>query len=254
MLKAIGRTIRLFKSPSLAVSWTSEFLDDRLITPRHKQHTDYYESRQTTVALGIAEALGVSISEVEKELNALPDFLTSDDQDPGMRIRWSATTELASCSYALIRLLRPEIVVETGVGAGVSSWTILEAMDRNGSGRLVSIDLPTPNTELLPAVGYLVPEKLRGRWELRTGPSQKLLPQVLSELGEVDIFQHDSRHSYSNQKREYETAWPHIRPGGVLVSDDVSNDALHDACRNFDTEPTIIKQSKESPVGLVRKD
>lgn len=254
MLKAIGRTIRLFKSPSLAVSWTSEFLDDRLVTPRHRRYTDYYESRETTVSQGIADALGVSLSQVEQELETLPGFLTSDERDPGMKIRWSATTELASCSYALIRLLKPEVVVETGVGAGVSSWTILEAMDRNGCGRLVSIDLPTPNTELLPAVGYLVPENLRDRWDLRAGPSQKLLPQVLAELGEVDIFQHDSRHSYSNQKREYEVAWPHIRSGGVLVSDDVSNDALHDACEGFGAEPTIIKQSKESPVGIVRKD
>ena len=120
-------------------------------------------------------------------------------------------------------------------------------------GRLLSIDLPTPNTELLPEVGYLVPHELRGRWELRTGPSKRLLPEVLSELREIDIFQHDSRHSYSNQLREYRTAWPFIKDGGMLVSDDVSNDALHDSSRCWGREPTIIGQSKESPIGLVSK-
>jgi hypothetical protein len=98
-----------------------------------------------------------------------------------------------------------------------------------------------------------VPSDLRHRWDLRIGPSQRVLPETLKELGEIDIFQHDSRHSYSNQLREYQTAWPFIRSGGMLVSDDVSNDALHDASRPWSGEPTIIGQSKESPIGLIRK-
>ena len=125
----------------------------------------------------------------------------------------------------------------------------MKKLEENGIGRLVSIDLPTPNTELLPEVGYLVPQDLRHRWDLRTGPSQRLLPQSLRELGEIDMFQHDSRHSYSNQLREYQTAWPFIKAKGILVSDDVSNDALHDASRTWDREPSIIGQSKESPIG-----
>ena len=39
----------------------------------------------------------------------------------------------------------------------------------------------------------------------------------------------------------------------MLVSDDVSNDALYDATRAWGREPSIIRQSKESPIGLVRK-
>jgi predicted O-methyltransferase YrrM len=171
-----------------------------------------------------------------------------------MTIQWSATSELAATTYALAKILKPAIVVETGVGAGVSSWTILKAMEENGTGRLVSIDLPTPNTELLPDVGYLVPADLRHRWDLRTGPSNRLLPQTLKELGEIDMFQHDSRHSYSNQLSEYTTAWRSIKSSGILVSDDVSNDALHDATKKWNTDPVIIGQSKESPIGLVRKN
>ena len=76
---------------------------------------------------------------------------------------------------------------------------------------------------------------------------------MLEELVEIDMFQHDSRHSYTNQLREYLAAWPFIRTGGMLVSDDVSNDALFDASREWGREPSIIGQSKESPIGLVRK-
>lgn len=253
MLSAFLRTARFFKTPGMATTWAAEFIDDRITTPRHRNHLDYYSDRQLPVAEGVAQALGIELSSVNEQLENLPDFLAAENKDPGMTIKWSATSELAATTYALIKLLKPETVVETGVGAGVSSWTILQAMDENGSGRLVSIDLPTPNTELLPEVGYLVPNELRHRWDLRTGPSQKLLPQTLNELGKIDIFQHDSRHSYSNQLREYQTAWPFINDGGLLVSDDVSNDALHDASRTWNKEPSIIGQSKESPIGVVRK-
>jgi predicted O-methyltransferase YrrM len=237
----------------VTATWAAEFVDDRITTPRHRKHLDYYADRQLPVADGVAEAVGIDVSVVDEQLSHLPDFLVDENRDPGMTIKWSATSELAATTYALIRLLRPEIVVETGVGAGVSSWTILKAMEENGTGRLISIDLPTPNTELLPDVGYLVPGELRHRWELLVGPSQRVLPQVLDELVEIDIFQHDSRHSYSNQLREYRTAWPFLRVGGMLVSDDVSNDALHDASRSWGREPTIIRQSKNSPIGLIRK-
>jgi len=253
MLSALIRTARFFKTPRMASTWTAEFVDDRILTPRHRKHLAYYADRQLPVAEGVTQALDLNISTVNEHLDNLPEFLVSENKDPGMTIKWSATSELAATTYTLIKLLKPEIVVETGVGAGVSSWTILRAMEENGVGRLVSIDLPTPNTELLPEVGYLVPSDLRHRWELRTGPSQQILPQVLEELLEIDLFQHDSRHSYSNQLREYQTAWPFIKPSGMLVSDDVSNDALYDATRNWNREPTIIGQSKESPIGLVRK-
>ena len=253
MLSALLRTARFFKTPDMATTWAAEFVDDRIKTPRHRRHLDYYSARQLPVAEGVAQALAIEISAVNEKLENLPDFLIAENKDPGMNIKWSATSELAATTYALIKLLKPEVVVETGVGAGVSSWTVLQAMEENGSGRLISIDLPTPNTELLPEVGYLVPKDLRDRWDLRIGPSKKLLSQTLKELSKIDIFQHDSRHSYSNQLREYQTAWPFINDGGLLVSDDVSNDALHDASRTWNKEPSIIGQSKESPIGLVRK-
>lgn len=253
MLSALIRTARFFRTPRIATTWATEFIEDRITTPRHKSQLGYYSSRQRTVVEGISEATNIDIARINEQLENLPDFLVADEKDPGMTIRWSATSELAATTYVLIRLLQPDVVVETGVGAGVSSWTILHAMDQNSKGRLVSIDLPTPNTELLPSVGYLVPTELRDRWELREGPSQRLLPEVLEELREIDIFQHDSRHSYSNQLREYRTAWPFIKTNGLLVSDDVSNDALYDASREWDLEPTIVGQGKTSPIGLIRK-
>jgi len=253
MLSALMRTVRFFKSPRTATTWAAEFIDDRITTPRHRKHLSFYAERQLSVSEGITRALDIEKSVVDQQLNNLPDFLVSENRDPGMTIQWSATSELAATTYVLVKILKPAIVVETGVGAGVSSWTILKAMEENEHGHLVSIDLPTPNTELLPDVGYLVPAELRHRWDLRTGPSNRLLSHALNELGEIDMFQHDSRHSYSNQFSEYTTAWSSIKQSGILVSDDVSNDALYDAALIWKADPVIIGQSKQSPIGLVRK-
>src|SRR5207245_10552503 len=77
--------------------------------------------------------------------------------------------------------------------------------------------------------GFAVPQRLRGRWDLRLGDAKVELPKLLEELGRVDFFHHDSMHTYEHMTFEYETVWPYLRAGGVLASDDVDwNDAFAD--------------------------
>ena len=144
--------------------------------------------------------------------------------------------------YALVRTLRPAFVVETGVSSGVSSAFILAAIRDNGAGTLVSIDLPFTERDgepasILPGTsidkaqwspippgessGWLVPDALRDRWRLRLGDAAELLPQTLEEVGEIGLFLHDSLHTLDHMLFEFETAWPHIAPGGILASDDL---------------------------------
>jgi hypothetical protein len=52
------------------------------------------------------------------------------------------------------------------------------------------------------------------------GRSSQVLPDLLAELGQIDVFLHDSEHTYETQKFEYETAWVYLREGGLLLSDD----------------------------------
>jgi hypothetical protein len=76
-------------------------------------------------------------------------------------------------------------------------------------------------------IGCAVPDRLRDRWELILGPSEEHLPKLLQSVGTVDVFFHDSDHSRSVMLWEYRTAWPFVRPGGLLLSDDVDwNDAF----------------------------
>lgn len=133
--------------------------------------------------------------------------------------------------YSLIRSQHPSLVIETGVAAGVSSYFILKALERNHFGRLTSIDLPNQSNPrgylnrdgkvdgvYTPAdrgVGWLVPHSLRHRWSLIMGDS-------LTELQRLDqnpdIFYHDSDHSETVMRQEFEWALQHH--ARFLLTDD----------------------------------
>ncbi len=138
--------------------------------------------------------------------------------------------------YVLLRAVRPRLMVETGVSSGFSARLALEAMEANGVGRLWSIGIAkiavgTLRPELAETVrdrpvGWLVPPRLRPRWELRVGPSEELLADVLHrEARPLDLFVHDSLHLYERMHAEYELAWPCLVPGGYLLSHDIHHNA-----------------------------
>lgn len=143
--------------------------------------------------------------------------------------------------YITMRVARPQRVVETGVFDGQSSAVILLALQRNGGGELHSIDLPAVDaiagstdrmseTTLPPGCqpGWCVPAGLRAHYHLELGDARTLLPELLGKLGQIDVFFHDSLHTYEHMYFEYTTAWPHLAAGGLLLSDDIFwNPAMH---------------------------
>jgi predicted O-methyltransferase YrrM len=135
-----------------------------------------------------------------------------EDAEPGLlRALWH-----------LVRQVRPDKIVETGVARGFTARFILEALEENGRGHLWSVDAPPAlKPELLGQVGAAVPEPLRHRWSYVRGSSVRRLPGLLTELETIDVFVHDSRHTEKNVRFEMERAWQHLRPGGVLIIDDI---------------------------------
>ena len=73
------------------------------------------------------------------------------------------------------------------------------------------------------------------------GRSQDVLPGLLERLGTIDSFMHDSEHSAECMRFEYEQAWPALRDGGVLLSDDVnSTPAFFEFADRAGREPIFI--------------
>jgi hypothetical protein len=135
----------------------------------------------------------------------------------------SADFTLARTCYAICRMLKPNVVVETGVAYGVTSSFILAAMAENQQGELNSIDLPPLGNHGDQFVGILIPKELKSRWKLHRGTSRRLLPKLLRELPPVDLFIHDSLHTRRNILFELETAFPHLSHPAVVLVDDVND-------------------------------
>jgi hypothetical protein len=142
----------------------------------------------------------------------------------GKRIGW----------YALARLLKPALIVETGVHDGLGSLLLLRALERNvdegGPGRLVSFDIN-------PAAGWIAGS--HPLWELRLEPTRDGLDPLLARSPEVGIFIHDSLHTYENERFELRTAGARLAGDGVLISDNVhGTHALADTCEELGLEYT----------------
>jgi predicted O-methyltransferase YrrM len=180
--------------------------------------------------------------------------------------RYLGTVGFPETLYSIVRHLRPDVVVETGVGGGLSSAFLLKGLQDNHRGRLYSIDLLNHEEVLaregriekavaiLPPnlkQGFIVPDELTERWELLYGRTQDLLPSLLKKVGPVQLFFHDSEHTYENMMFEYFTSWPHIESKGFLLSDNINdNKAFFDFAKKVQQR---ICRLYLTPLGGIQK-
>lgn len=158
--------------------------------------------------------------------------------------------------YHLCLHLPARSVVETGVAAGWSSLAILLAMDRLGSGRLVSIDMPYPKRGNEHLVGGAVPTELRARWKLVRRPDRDALEPTLERLGPIDLAHYDSDKSPEGRAYAYPLLFAALRPGGILVSDDVEDNLVfRDFCASHGRRPWVFRKHEDGAnyAGLVVK-
>ena len=178
------------------------------------------------------------------------DFFRTKQWDSLLRLGLYRHTQ-----YSLARALSANLAVETGVLHGLSSVFVLQALIDNGAtGCLISIDAPSTHddgpvnddgfTDTLPpgmASGWVVPALHRACWDLRIGRSTDLLAAILSEHGPLDLFIHDSEHTTRTMMFEFETAWPALRSGGILLADNIdTNTAFFDFARQVKRQPHIL--------------
>lgn len=165
----------------------------------------------------------------EEELRSVEDKVSLGIQtlpkDAPFPLYHNGDFSLARLCYLLVRVTRPTAVIETGVCYGVTSAFLLQALRKNDVGRLHSIDLPPLGKEADQFVGRLVPQHLRSDWRLHRGRSVDVLPRVVRDLGQVNLFLHDSQHTYRNMRDEFEIVTPYLTPQAVVVADDVEGNA-----------------------------
>jgi Methyltransferase domain len=148
---------------------------------------------------------------------------------------------LVRAIWCLIRHLKPRRIVETGVAHGVSSRFILEALKINGSGHLWSIDLPPLERTLHQEIGIAVGKGHPDRWTFIRGSSRRRLPKLLSDIGQIDLFIHDSLHSEHNVRFELDCVARCLAPNGVIVVDDIdASGGFQSFIEEFSLDQAII--------------
>ena len=206
-----------------------------------------YAEHLCSVAEALGHAFGVSVS----QYGALASRVRIPPA-PEHSI-WGGGEDLLNLTGSLVLLRQPSVVLETGVAMGFSTAVILAAMEENGVGVLHSIDLPPMQVDAQ-FVGKIVPADLRSRWRLHVGPTRTLLPRIARTVAPLDLFVHDSDHSYAGQVEGYRQAWPYLARGACLVSDDVCNPAFVDFALEIRERPFLIAPPGHSAaVGLLVK-
>jgi hypothetical protein len=149
---------------------------------------------------------------------ALPELKSSVEVNLEFPKRWNSGSGLQNVMAALVWLIEPKLVVETGTANGASALAITAAMHAKKSGKLMSIDIAT-------CEATLVPTHLRSYVDfVRVDGSVENLRNVLRNeecTHDVSIFLHDADHSYLGQQSDYHIA----REFGfdLIISDDVDS-------------------------------
>jgi predicted O-methyltransferase YrrM len=181
------------------------------LTPRNREHMAWFVSAVCDVS--VADVRGW-FDELDAD-RALRTHIEAATAGAARRGLADATPRYARRLgwYAMVRALQPQHVVETGVDKGLGTCVIAAALLRNGSGRVTSLDIN-------PEAGYLAKgEPWSQVVDLVIGDS---LASIAALDRPVDLFLHDSDHHAKHERREFTAVEPHLAPGALLLTDNVT--------------------------------
>ena len=130
-------------------------------------------------------------------------FMADSQVRYGRRIGW----------YALVRALKPKVVIETGIDKGLGSCVLSAALRRNSregaAGRYYG-------TDINPKAGYLLSGEYAKYGQVLYGDS---IESLRAFEGNIDLFINDSDHSAEYEAREYEVIASKLSPRAVVLGD-----------------------------------
>lgn len=141
---------------------------------------------------------------IETVTRQRPQRRVADDQPRyGRRIGW----------YAVVRMLKPKVVVETGVDKGLGACVLTAALRRNERDGYPGYYY---GTDRHPRAGYLLTGEYARHGRILYGDSIESLRTL---DGAIDLFINDSDHRAEYEAAEYQTIRDKLSPGAIVLGD-----------------------------------
>ena len=129
--------------------------------------------------------------------------------------------------YAFVRVMKPKVVIETGVDKGLGAVLLCAALLKNKAegypGRYYG-------TDINPEAGYLLAGQYRETGEILYGDSIESLSAFTTT---IDLFINDSDHSAEYEYREYQTIRHLLTEQSIILGD---NSEVSSSLVNFSLE------------------
>lgn len=173
------------------------------------------------VSENAAEALSqefheLQFSSIYNEADEFYSRLKSADGFHNFPESWNAGRNLCIFLFTYIRITQPKVIVETGIANGFTTLTILEAL-KYYEGELHSFDIESSASSIGSGHSNWTFHKLDYR-----NPKVSLRKQA-KELPAIDLWLHDSDHSFLWQNFEIELAKKYLKKSGLFVMDDIDS-------------------------------
>ena len=186
----------------------------KLRTPLSNHYYDLDHFNLEEITYFLSQNFRISIEVVNEYLAEILDIKKIDseirEQLPagvrygfGRRIVW----------YAAIRILKPKVVVETGVHQGMGSYVVCRALEMNES---EGFEGHAFGTEINPNCGQLIPTRLRRFSTILIGDSLESLEDLDVK---VDIFVNDSNHDITYEYNEYLAIQNKLSKQNLIIGD-----------------------------------
>jgi predicted O-methyltransferase YrrM len=178
------------------------------------------ERCQIYFAAGLSALLGESPETVRKYMNEIQEdadfknhirnlqrehplrYRTDPEPNVGRRMVW----------YAIVRITKPALVVETGVDQGLGAVVLCAALKRNAAeghqGQYLGTDID-------PQAGYFLKGEYAGFGKVLYGDSLK----SLETLRGIGVFINDSDHSADYELAEYEMVRDRLTDSALILGD-----------------------------------
>jgi predicted O-methyltransferase YrrM len=202
-ISVMGRTARWLVSSREDTNWTYDLLEQNLVAL----------ACTISCITGVPKETVFAHMKEGNEDQMLRDHIARHTKSSIQRVRADATCRFGRRlgAYAVARVMKPRVVVETGVDKGLGSVLLAAALLRNRdegfAGQYYGIDIN-------PRAGWLLRAPYDAAGKILYGDSVTILEKIEAP---IDLFITDSDRSTVYEAEEYRVVQPKLGKGGIIV-------------------------------------